>query len=113
MTIPDDFSKVTALADLLLQHRLGQMRQASARLDRSRAQMAAIDKGAAPADLPEVMAERVACDYQRWADARKAELNEVLARQTLDVLAARAEAETAFGRLQALRGITARLQGKR
>lgn len=113
MTRPDDYTKIMALADLLLQHRLGQMRQTSALLERSRAQMAAIDQGAAAADLPEVMADRVACDYRRWADARKAELNEVLARQTLDVMAARAEAQFAFGRMQALRGIAARLQGRR
>jgi hypothetical protein len=113
MTRSDDYHKVMALADLLLQHRLGQMRQTSARLERSRAQMAAIDKGAAAADLPEVMAERVACDYRGWADARKAELNGVLARQTLDVMAARAEAQLAFGRVQALRGIVARLPVRR
>jgi hypothetical protein len=113
MTRPDDHGKIMALADLLLQHRLGQMRRTSALLERSRAQMAAIDQGAAAADLPDVMAERVACDYRRWADARKAELNEVLARQTLDVIAAREEAQYAFGRMQALRGIAARLQGRR
>ncbi len=113
MTRPDDYQKVMALADLLLQHRLGQMRQTSAKLEQSRAQMAATDRGATGADLPEVMAERVACDYRRWADARKAELNEVLARQTLDFMTARAEAQLAFGRVQALRGIVARLQGRR
>ena len=113
MTRPDDCSKVITLSDLLLQHRLGQMRLASARLERSRAQMAAIDKAAAPADLPDVTADRVACEYRRWADARKAELNEVIARQALDALDARAAAETAFGRVQALRGIADRLKGKR
>ncbi len=113
MTRAKDLAKLASLADLLLQHRLGQMRQAAARLDRSRAQMTAIDRAAEPADLPEVVGALVACDYRRWADARKAELNEVIARQTAEAMAARAEAEMAFGRVQALRGITAKLQGKR
>ncbi|AZL59453.1 hypothetical protein EI545_11735 [Tabrizicola piscis] len=113
MTRRTETTKVITLADLLLRHHLGQMRQAAERLDRSRAQMAAIDKAADPADLPEVVAARVDCDYRRWADARKSELNLVLARQTAEVLAARAEAEVAFGRVQALRGIAARLHGKR
>jgi hypothetical protein len=113
MTRAKDLEKLGALADLMLEHRLGQMRQASARLDRSRAQMTAIDKAAEPADLPEVVAGLVACDYRRWADARKAELNTVIARQTADAMAARAEAEMAFGRVHALRRIAAKHLGKR
>jgi hypothetical protein len=113
VTRSKDLKKLEPLADLLLQHRLGQMRQANDRLARSRAQIAALDKAAEPAGLPEVVEALVACDYRRWADARKAELNEVIARQTAEAMAARAEAEMAFGRVHALRGIAAKLQGKR
>ncbi len=113
MTRREDIRKVSGLAELMLEHRLGQMRAAAQRLDRSRAQLAAIDREASPADLPAVTAGLVACEYQRWADARRAELNAVLARQTVDVLAARAEAELAFGRLQALRGTVAKMASRR
>lgn len=113
MTRKEDFSRIASLADLLLDHRLSQMRQAAAQLERSQMQMAAIEKAAAPADLPEVISGLVGVDYRRWADVRKAELNIVMARQTAAAIAARAEAEMAFGRVQALRGISARLQGKR
>lgn len=113
MTRAKDLAKLGSLGDLLLQHRLEQMRQAAASLERSRMQMSAIDKAAEPADLPDVVAGMVACDYRRWADARKAELNGVIARQTAEAMTARAEAEHAFGRVQALRGIAAKLQGKR
>ncbi len=108
-----DLAKLMSLADLLLQHRLGLMRQAAVRLERSRSQMIAIDKAAEPADLPEIVAGLVACDYLRWADARKTELNAVVARQTADSMVARAEAEMAFGRVHALHGIAAKVQGKR
>lgn len=112
MTQGNDIAKIAALAELLLEHRLGLMRQAADRLDRSKMQVSAIDRAAEPADLPEVMAGLVACEYRRWADARKVELNGVMARQTADVLAARSEAETAFGRVQALRGIAEKLKGR-
>jgi hypothetical protein len=113
MTRQDETARILALADMMLAHRIGQMRRAADQLDRSRAHIAAIDKAAEPAGLPDVVADLVACDYRRWADARKTELNTVLARQTVEVLRARAAAETAFGRVQALRGIASRLHGKR
>lgn len=113
MSRAKDIDKLAPLADLLLQHRLGQMREANLRLERSRGQIAALDKAAEPAGLPEVVAALVACDYRRWADARKAELNAVIARQTAEAMAARAEAEMAFGRVHALRGIAAKLLDKR
>jgi hypothetical protein len=51
--------------------------------------------------------------YDRWADVRRAELNLVIARQTAEMLEARSEAGTAFGRLQALQGLAKRLEERR
>ena len=92
-----------ALAQLMLDHRLGvvagQRRiawsKAACSLPRS------ID-AAQPVDLDPVTAARVGLDYERWADARRGELNLVIARQTADWLEARSDAQTAFGRVQAL-----------
>ncbi|NJM81760.1 MAG: hypothetical protein HC844_04030 [Tabrizicola sp.] len=50
--------------------------------------------------------------YQRWADLRRMELNDVIARQTVTWIEAQAEARLAFGRNQALAGLVER-QGKK
>jgi hypothetical protein len=41
--------------------------------------------------------------YQHWADLRRAEINLVLARQTVDWMEARGAAQSAFGRAEVLR----------
>lgn len=107
-----DLSRLTDVAQLMLDHRLGALRSATAGLEQSRAQLAAINAAATPADLPPVAAELVSQTYQRWADARRSELNLVIARQTAELLEARDAAGTAFGRLQALRKVAERVSGK-
>lgn len=109
MTGREDLQRLTALAQLVLDQRLAQLRQNAAELDRSEGQLQAINAAAAPADLPPMAAGLVEINYGRWADARRAELNAVIARQRGAVIAAKDEATTAFGRLQALKGVAARL----
>lgn len=111
MTARADLAKLQALTALVLDHRLAGMRAAAEAMARSRDQIAALDRPLDAADLPPVTADLVACGYQRWADQRRVELNAVLARQTAAYLAARAEAERAFGRSQALADL-ARRSGK-
>lgn len=108
MTKARDIHRLAELAQLMLDHRLGQLHAAAAELDRSRGQLAAINRAALPAqDLSPVVAEKVALTYDRWADARRSELNLVIARQTVDWMEARNGAKGAFGRLQALQGLAA------
>lgn len=105
MSKAKDLARLTELAKLTLDHRLGQMRAASHALERSRDQLAAINEAAKPADLPMVAGARAEWAYRRWADQRRSELNLVIARQTADWLTARDEAKTAFGRREALNGL--------
>jgi hypothetical protein len=107
-----DLSRLENLSALMLDQRLARLRAAADLCDQSRMQIAALDQAAAPAGLPPVAAGQVALRYQLWADRRRGELNTVLARQTADWLEARAEAQRAFGKLQALRGLGLRQQGK-
>lgn len=89
------------LADL---HRTARQRQASLKMLE--------DMAAAPAaDLPPVAAAQADLRYQRWVEARRAEINLTLARQTADWLEAQAAARRAFGQTQALRGVLDRLSG--
>ena len=110
MSKSSDMARLTDLAQLVLDHRLGKLRSAAADLERSRMQIAALDQPHAAQDLEPVTAEKVALAYGRWADQRRAELNLVIARQTADWIEARGEAQTAFGRVQALQGLAARLK---
>ena len=76
-------------------------------------QLGAINEAGRPADLEPVTAGKVALTYDRWADLRRSELNLVIARQTAEWMEARREAQTAFGRVQALQGLATRLREKR
>lgn len=110
MTKVADMARMAELAQLVLDQRLGRLRTAAAELERSRQQIAALDLSATETDLEPVTAEKVALTYNRWADQRRSELNLVIARQTVDWMEARGEAQTAFGRVQALQGLATRLK---
>jgi hypothetical protein len=113
MTKSGDIGRLTDLAQLMLDHRLGQLRTSAAELERSRMQLASVNEAAQPADLNPVVAEKVALAYHSWADVRRSELNLVIARQTVNWMEACCEAQTAFGRVQALQGLATRLKEKR
>lgn len=113
MTKAQDMTRIAELAQLMLDHRLSQLRMARTELDRSKSQLQAINAAAEPADLPLVAAHTVGMSYQRWADVRRSDLNLVIARQTAGWIGAREEAGAAFGKLQALRGLAEKLNRKR
>lgn len=111
MTKTGDLSRLADVAQLMLDHRLGQLHNAAVELDRSRMQLASINAVARPSeDLEPITAEKVGLAYDRWADARRSELNLVIARQTAAWIEQRGEAQAAFGRVQALQGLDARLK---
>ena len=101
----DDLKKLAELADVLLDHRLALLRQtADAKLHSERAlEGLATEEKAQPQDMVGASAALASLAYARWADARRAEINLVLARQTHEWLDARESARNAFGRAEALR----------
>lgn len=112
MSKRDDLARLTELTQLVLDQRLHLLREAAGARDRSRLQLDALAAASAPADLPPVTAGLVSLTYERWADIRRSELNTVIARQTVEWMGARSDAATAFGRLQAIKGVAAKLPGK-
>jgi hypothetical protein len=110
MTRAGDIAGLGNLSGLVLDHRLSILREAAVRRDQSIAQIAALNLQTETTDLPPVEAGQVAFRYQLWADARRAELNSLLSRQTADWLAAREEAKLAFGRAEALKGLVGRVR---
>lgn len=99
-----DLKRLGELADLMLDQRLQTLRAAADAKAQSEAALAALARPLPETDdLVGASAQIAALAYGRWADARRAEINQVLARQTADWIEARAAAQTAFGKADALR----------
>lgn len=105
----EDLSRLQRVADLMLDHRLAHLRKTAETKAQSEAALAALARPRPEgADLEGAAAALAAMAYQRWADARRKEINQTLARQTHDWLEARAAAQLAFGKADALRRLTER-----
>lgn len=107
MTRRSDLARLQALAEMVETLRMSEMRAAAAACAQTRDRMRDLEAGPAP-DLPPIAAARAALLYDRWADARRAELNMVLARQTVALSEAQDAARLAFGRARALEAVAAR-----
>lgn len=104
-----DLGRLKSLADLMLDHRLGHLRKAAEAKAQSEAALAALSQPLPePEGLEGASAALAGLAYRRWADARRAEINQFLARQTHDWMLARDDAQLAFGRAEALRQLAER-----
>ena len=99
-------SRLVSLAEVLLDARLAALHRAAEARNASLARLADLDRPASPRDLPEIAAMEVQMRYQRWADQKRSDINLTLAQQTASWLDARAEAARAFGKSQALAGLS-------
>lgn len=70
--------------------------------------LAALDRPTSADALPPIVAGEVAIRYALWADRRRSEINQLLARQTVEWQQARDEAALAFGRDQVVGKLAAR-----
>jgi hypothetical protein len=110
MSQKQQLAKLGQLSNLLLDSRLAVLQAAARAKLESEAQLAGLT---APQPLAEQISDIAAAlaglNYQRWADARRAELNMLLARQTVTWMEARESAREAFGKKQALGGVATKL----
>jgi DnaJ-domain-containing protein 1 len=102
-------ARLQAIAELLRDARLAELRRLAESQAATRAALADLASVPAETRLSAPAALRAELAWQAWADARRAELNRTLARQTAEVEAARETAARAFGRAEALRGVLARM----
>jgi hypothetical protein len=109
MTKARDLARLQDLSRLLLDQRLSVLREVAARRALSERQLSELNLAPAPTGLGPVTSGQVAFRYQIWADARRAELNALLARQTAEWLSARDDAKLAFGRAEALQAVARRV----
>ena len=101
----NDLSRLKDLAGLMLDNQLAHLRKTAEAKAQSEEALARLGQQteAQAQDLEGMAAALAGLAYQRWADARRTEINLVLARQTHDWLDARAAAQAAFGKAEALR----------
>ena len=105
-----EIARLQGLANMVLDHRLTALQaigRARAETESALLALAAAPDGAE--GLEGAAGALASLAYQRWADARRGELVTILARQTQDWLAARAAAQQAFGKDEALKGVAVRL----
>lgn len=103
-------TKLAQLSNLLLDSRLATLHTAVQAKQESETQLAGLMSPAPLAeDIPEIAGALATLSYQRWADARRTELNLLLARQTVTWIEARDHAREAFGKKQTLGGVAAKL----
>ncbi len=98
-----------SLSQIVLDARLATLRTAADARAASLDRLADLGHSPVATELPELAAIDVAMRYHRWADQKRTEINLTLARQTATWLDARAEAKTAFGKAEALKGILHKL----
>ena len=114
MSQKQQLAKLQQIAGMMLDSRLAALQTAARAKAESEAQLVGLGNAiSVPADISAVAAERAALNYQRWADARRTELNLVLARQTVAWMEARDSARVAFGKTEALAGVARKFAARR
>lgn len=97
--------RLADLGELILDLRMNALQSAVRARQESLDRLAGLSGAMPQTDLPLVASHRAEVRYQAWADARRTEINLILARQTARMLEDRDAARLAFGRAQALRGL--------
>lgn len=110
MTREQQFRKLMALSTLKLDASLATLQQAAKAREQSLNRLADLDRPNTVEGLGLVAAEEVALRYQRWADLRRMEINQTLARQTAEWLTSRDAATQAFGKAEALKSLRDKLR---
>lgn len=109
----DNLRRLLELSAMVQDLRLAELSQAKAARAASVDALARLNAPPPETDLDPVAADRVQVTYERWADVRRKELKETIARQTETCVAAQGQARTAFGRQQALISVADRLAATR
>jgi hypothetical protein len=106
-------AKLQRLTDMVLEAELSALKKAAAQRQDTLAKIEGLRAPPAVMDADTGAAAAVAAlRYQSWADARRAELGQVLARQTADWLDLRDQAQRAFVRARGVDQVVAKLAAK-
>ena len=105
---PRTLRPLVEISQLMLDQKLAALTRAASAREESKARLAELSQPPAETDLPLAAAAQAGLLYARWAEARRAEINLTLARQTAEWIEARDAARQAFGRADALRRLSDR-----
>lgn len=106
----ENLYRLGALTQIVLDVQLARLTEAAAAREVSLAHLASLAQVTQAVGLSEMAQAQVQLTYDRWAEARRAEVNLVLARQTAEWMQARADASLAFGRRDVLRRLAEKPQ---
>jgi hypothetical protein len=100
--------RLSAISNLLLDSRMLAVERAARARQQSLDLLAELELPAGPTDLPPILSGEVRMRYELWADRRRSELNQLLARQSVEWAESQQEAAQAFGRNQVVRKLEER-----
>jgi hypothetical protein len=110
MSGTDRLARLAQLAGMIRDQRLADLERAGQARAESRARLDGLTLAPCASDLGAIAAAQAEVRYQSWAEARRAEINLTLARQTAEWLEARDAARHAFGRAQVLDKLAGRVR---
>ena len=103
MTRDPRLSRLVTASDALLDLRLAELRRCARSVAETRARIEILSRDpVADPELPVAAQAQIEHQYRLWADARRAEELQALARQSAEWLEARDRARTALGRSDVL-----------
>jgi len=102
MNLQNQLSRLKAISDLVRDQHLTKLQVCAAARTASLQRLDDL-RVTQNGDLDPILQAQSMVRYQHWADLRRAEINLVLARQTVDWMEARGAAQSAFGRAEVLR----------
>lgn len=108
MSDAERLPRLARLAGMIRDLRLAELERAGRARAESRERLAALALAPCASDIGAIAAAQAEVRYQAWAEARRAEINLTLARQTAEWLDAQDAARRAFGRSQAFQALLAR-----
>ena len=101
--------KLQQIAGLIRDRDLAVLGLASARKTRTESLLGALDTARGTPDLDPVIANQIENRFGLWTTNRRISLNQQLARDTVQWMAARTDAQMSFGRAEVLKKLEAEL----
>lgn len=108
MTPKDKLDRLERIAGMMLDRDLALLRRAAQEKAASEERLSGLTAPGSDGGAASVAEALAQLNWQRWADARRAEINVTLALQTAEWLTARETAQRTFARCEALRGVRRR-----